>query len=551
MQKFKYTSINFDKMKFTGTFYVENEAALREELAKQRLYLVKAKAVSEAPPSAFFTATGKISIKELTVFCRQFAVMINAGVSVVDCLEVLKEQSYTMYFRKVLARVYEDVKSGLLLSEAMAKHKRVFPEYFRSMTYVGEVGGVLDKVMISVANYYENDYKIRSKVKSVLAYPIVLFCLTVIVLAVLTLYVIPTFRDSLAVMDVLMPGITLAMFRVSEFFLTWWKEILIVIFVIVAGLILFGKTKKGKYFYDTMKVRIPFMKKIQVATVTSRFARGFGLLIESGMDIVDALDVMANLMGNKNIERRFRMAIEDVKQGVPLAFALDRYKILAHPHGIVLLTGPTGCGKTMTLYSFLRELNRSDVNVTTVEDTVEYTLEGINQIQVNVKADMTFAAALCSILRQDPDIVMIGEIRDEETAEIALRAAITGHLVFSTLHTNDAPGAVTRLVDMGVSDYLVADALVGVISQRLVKRLCLACKKKERANAREMAMLGVKEPVSIYRPQGCQYCGGTGYKGRIAVHEIMYMNDAIRNAVLEKQNAGAGAGFAGGDQDGI
>lgn len=327
MQKFKYTAINFDKMKFTGTFFAENEEALREELAKQRLYLVKAKAISDAPPSAFLTATGGISIKELTIFCRQFAIMINAGVSVIDCLEVLKEQSYTSYFKKVLARVYEDVKSGLLLSEAMAKHKRVFPEYFRSMTYVGEVGGVLDKVMVSVADYYETDHKIRAKVKSALAYPVVLFFLTVVVLAVLTMYVIPTFKTSLAVMDVPMPGITLMMFNISEFFLAKWKEILIVIFAVVAFFILLGKTKRGKYFYDTLKIRIPFLKKIQVATVTSRFARGFGLLVESGMDIVDALDVMANLMGNKNIERRFRMAIEDVKQGVRLALALDKYKI--------------------------------------------------------------------------------------------------------------------------------------------------------------------------------------------------------------------------------
>ncbi len=327
MQKFKYTAINFDKMKFTGTFFAENESALREELAKQRLYLVKAKVVSEASPSAFLTATGTISIKELTMFCRQFAIMINAGVSIIDCLEVLKDQSYTAFFKRILARVYEDVKSGLLLSEAMAKHKRVFPEYFRSMTYVGEIGGVLDKVMISVADYYETDHKIRSKVKSALAYPLTLLCLTVVVLAVLTMFVIPTFRESLAVLDVEMPKITLVMFGISEFFIKWWKEILLVVFVIAAAFVLVGKTKWGQYFYDTIKVKIPFLAKIQVATVTSRFARGFGLLVESGMDIVDALEVMADLMGNKNIERRFRMAVEDVKQGVRLALALDKYKI--------------------------------------------------------------------------------------------------------------------------------------------------------------------------------------------------------------------------------
>ncbi len=206
-------------------------------------------------------------------------------------------------------------------------------------------------------------------------------------------------------------------------------------------------------------------------------------------------------------------------------------KILAHPHGIVLLTGPTGCGKSTTLYSFLKEINKPEVNIVTVEDPVEYTLMGINQTQVNTKANMTFAAALRSILRQDPDIIMIGEMRDEETAQIAIRAAITGHLVFSTLHTNDAPGVINRLVDMGVKGYLVEDSLIGVISQRLVKQLCPMCKIKTRTNRREMEILHIDEPTTIYRPQGCQYCNNSGYRGRIAVHEIMYMTDKLRDTV--------------------
>ena len=195
-------------------------------------------------------------------------------------------------------------------------------------------------------------------------------------------------------------------------------------------------------------------------------------------------------------------------------------KILAHSYGIVLLTGPTGCGKSTTLYSFLKEINKPTVNVITVEDPVEYTLHGVNQVQVNPKANLTFAS-----------VIMVGEIRDEDTAEIAVRAAITGHLVFSTLHTNDAPGAIVRLEDMKVSDYLVADALVGVIAQRLVKRLCPVCKKRGRTNEAEMKILGTDEPVSIFRPQGCRFCNHTGYKGRVAVHEIMYMSDKIKRAV--------------------
>lgn len=230
----------------------------------------------------------------------------------------------------------------------------------------------------------------------------------------------------------------------------------------------------------------------------------------------------------------FRFTREDLGFSEKENVLID--KMLAKPHGIILLTGPTGCGKSTTLYSFLKEINTSAVNIVTVEDPVEYMMTGINQTQVNTKANMTFSAALRSILRQDPDIIMIGEMRDEETAEIAVRAAITGHLVFSTLHTNDAPGAITRLEDMGVADYLVADALAGVIAQRLVKRLCPECKMKDKTTPKEMEMLDIPAPMTIYRPRGCQFCNGTGYKGRIAVHEIMYMNENMRAAVVREKN---------------
>jgi len=212
-------------------------------------------------------------------------------------------------------------------------------------------------------------------------------------------------------------------------------------------------------------------------------------------------------------------------------------KMLARPHGIILMSGPTGCGKSTTLYTFLRELNKPDVNIVTVEDPVEYTMPGINQVNVNSKTNLTFATALRSIMRQDPDIIMIGEIRDEETAQIAIRAAITGHLVLSTIHTNDAPGVLTRLIDMGVSRYFVVEALIGVISQRLVKRLCPACKVKSEATPNELKILGMSGPVTIYRPKGCRFCNGTGYRGRIAVHEIMYPDDNVRRAMSRKISA--------------
>jgi len=209
--------------------------------------------------------------------------------------------------------------------------------------------------------------------------------------------------------------------------------------------------------------------------------------------------------------------------------------ILSHPHGVVLVTGPTGSGKSTTLYTALKELCKPNVNIMTVEDPVESTVRGVNQVQVNVKAGLTFAAALRSFLRQDPDIIMVGEIRDGETAEIAIRAAITGHLVLSTLHTNDAPSTVTRLIDMGIEPFLASSSVVGIIAQRLVRRLCPKCKEEytPTLNDRQALEIGEDEDVKIYNKKGCQHCNNTGYRGRIAIYEIMTINNEIRDLIAK------------------
>lgn len=209
--------------------------------------------------------------------------------------------------------------------------------------------------------------------------------------------------------------------------------------------------------------------------------------------------------------------------------------IMSNPHGIILVTGPTGSGKSTTLYTALSELNTEDVNIITVEDPVEANINGINQVQVNNKANLTFASALRSILRQDPDIIMIGEIRDTETAGIAVQASITGHLVVSTLHTNSASGSVTRLIDMGIEPYLIADSVVGIIAQRLVRRLCSECKKPHEATEEEKEQLGVpvEQPLMIYQPCGCPKCDQTGYKGRIGVYEILEMSPKLKSIIVK------------------
>lgn len=209
-------------------------------------------------------------------------------------------------------------------------------------------------------------------------------------------------------------------------------------------------------------------------------------------------------------------------------------RIIKSPYGIILVTGPTGSGKSTTLYAILKELNTVHKNIITIEDPVEYMMDGVNQVNVNIKAGLTFAAGLRSILRQDPDVIMVGEIRDGETAEIAIRSAITGHLVLSSIHTNDAPSAIVRLVDMGIEPYLVASSISGVISQRLVRKICPYCAEKYTASEKEKRLLDIYEEkeLNLYRGKGCTYCSNSGYMARIGVYEIMEINRELRSSIM-------------------
>ncbi len=256
------------------------------------------------------------------------------------------------------------------------------------------------------------------------------------------------------------------------------------------------------------------------------------------------VSILPTVHGEKAVMRlTAKMALTREKSQLGLKpYELKQFdEILRNPHGIMLVTGPTGSGKSTTLYTALSELNKEDVNIITVEDPVEADLEGVNQVQVNVKADLTFATSLRSILRQDPDIIMIGEIRDQETAQIAVQASITGHLVVSTLHTNSAASTITRLEDMGIESYLIADSVIGVIAQRLVRKLCPVCKQARYATPEELEMMGVEstDTVTIYEPCGCSRCGNTGYKGRIGVYEIMKMTPSLRRIISGRQGAEA------------
>ena len=266
----------------------------------------------------------------------------------------------------------------------------------------------------------------------------------------------------------------------------------------------------------------------------------YGLIV-SGNEIDVRISSLPTVHGEKIVMRlldKNNFMISKEKLGFSKENIEKFEMLLKNPHGVILVTGPTGSGKSTTLYAMLGSLNAKTENIITVEDPVEYTMAGINQVQVNTKAGLDFSNGLRSILRQDPDIIMVGEIRDQETVDIAIRAAITGHLVLSTIHTNDAPSTITRLIDMGIPSYMLAAALVGVLSQRLVKKICPSCKEEFKPSKFDLKAAGLPATFNtkIYHGKGCSNCNESGYKGRRAVHEILVIDREIREMMATNQS---------------
>lgn len=295
-----------------------------------------------------------------------------------------------------------------------------------------------------------------------------------------------------------------------------------------------------KALHNSIVARIKIMSNLNIAEKRIPQDGNFHAVLE-GIDISMRISVLPTTHGEKIV---MRYLVSDTKIDHAGHFGMNEYsynmlmKMMSAPNGIIYITGPTGSGKTTTLYMVLQHLSQRPVNISTIEDPVEKDLPNITQTSVNVTAGMTFAVGLRALLRQDPDIIMIGEIRDGETAEIAVRASITGHLVVSTLHTNSTASSVARLEDMGIESYLIADSLVGIIAQRLVRKLC-DCKMPKEATASEKHMLGLNpdEPYTIYEPCGCKLCNGTGYYGRLGIYEIMKITPPIKRLI--SKHAGA------------
>jgi len=307
--------------------------------------------------------------------------------------------------------------------------------------------------------------------------------------------------------------------------------------------VLYDVVRPPKRFQSSIISRVKIMAALNIAE--KRLPQDGRIRIKlAGKDIDIRVSVVPTAHGERIVLRLLdRSQVLLPLDSIGMSGAkLDRMRRFIHsPHGILLETGPTGSGKTTTLYAALNEINTPDKNIITVEDPIEYQLKGIGQIQVNSKIDLTFARGLRSILRQDPDVIMVGEIRDLETAEIAIQASLTGHLVLSTLHTNDAPTAVTRLVDMGIEPFLVSSSLIGVMAQRLVRLLCPHCKEAYHPTAEEAGEIQIRmdeiPPEGLFRPRGCARCVETGYQGRTGIYELLPVDEAIQNLILKGHDA--------------
>ncbi len=297
-----------------------------------------------------------------------------------------------------------------------------------------------------------------------------------------------------------------------------------------------------KRFQASIASRVKIMSGLNIAE--KRLPQDGGMRIKiGGKDVDIRVSIVPTAFGERIVLRLLyrESALLPLDQIGFMGDTLARFnELIDRPHGIILVTGPTGSGKTTTLYAALSKINSPDKNIITIEDPIEYQLKGIGQIQVNAKINLTFAAGLRSVLRQDPDVILVGEIRDSETAEIAIQAALTGHLVFSTLHTNDSAGAVTRLIDMKIEPFLISSSVMAILAQRLVRVLCKECREPYQLTPSEREELEIRsdsEGATVYRAKGCEACFNTGYFGRSAIYELLTVDDDIRQLIMKNTDA--------------
>ena len=325
MIRYRYKAKNNDGKVVRGIFYVDNETDLRDILSNQGYYLVNCKKIRDT--SEFFSDFQKIKMDDITNFCRQFGIMLKAGISISDSIDTLKQTTQNKKFRNILEEVHLDILNGTKISDSFNKYPKVFPQFFVNMTSIGEISGTLDTIMLKLADYYQNDTRIKNKAKSALAYPIFLICLVFIVLIVLSVFVMPMFDDLFKSFNAELPLITKIVIAVSNFFRTYILHIILVLLLLFLFLRYFVKTKGGRLFIDGLKLKLPVLGDITNSVVTSRFASGFATLLQSGVPIVTAIDVMGKLLGNKKVEEKFETCKSELRRGQKIAKSIQTVDI--------------------------------------------------------------------------------------------------------------------------------------------------------------------------------------------------------------------------------
>lgn len=327
MPKYKYTAVDVDNKRHTGYYVCENPEDLRRQLSRSGLFLVKSSLAEDSGWNKAMTLTGKLPMKDLTIFCRQFSIMISAGISIVDCLLSLKEQKFNKATQQAIGKLADDINTGMLLSEAMKKQKKAFPEFFISMVYVGENSGTLDEILQHLASYYEKSQDLKKKTVSALVYPIILILLAIGVIALLVFYIIPTFEKALAEMDVDMPWFTMLLFNGTH----WLIDHIIIIGSVIVGtgiiLFIFGRFKKGKYIYAMIGYNAsPFMD-LRRCIVTARFSRALGLLLKGGTGMMTSLNMISTILGNYYVTEKFKSVVSEIENGSSVTIALEKSKL--------------------------------------------------------------------------------------------------------------------------------------------------------------------------------------------------------------------------------
>ena len=322
MTKFKYVATDKEGKKVKGNFVAESEAEMKEMLLKAGFYVISCRQVTGFDVSTLLFKN-KVRVSELSQFCNQFSVMIGAGISIEEAIEVTSNQSFSYRLKSTLKKILEDLRQGVLLSDAMAKFPSIFPPFFSSMVFVGEAAGCLDRVLISVAEYYQLEERTKKKVRSSLAYPAILLLMLVGVVAIMFVFVIPNFVGAFQKIDIEMPAITMAIFNISAFFKEYFLYILAFLFVFIVLMVALSALPSVKAFYDKAKVTLPIFKRINLAIFTSRFCRSLGLLLSSGSDSLQALEILSNTITNRYLRKQFEQVIVDVKMGMALSAALS------------------------------------------------------------------------------------------------------------------------------------------------------------------------------------------------------------------------------------